>query len=163
MLTAWLRDMRLIVALGQLLCSSNGASRKTGGMEERKKMNIKQRACCWPCKSSSHWCGLTCRLPCIHAYVGLWIHSFKEDTNHVHNSTSSAEIHTLEHKYYTVIYVWVPAVCVAVAVNMALAGAARSWTLQHILMHGQNWGDNNTVRENPILWTPSSFSLTMAT
>lgn len=32
----------------------------------------------------------------------------------------------------------IPAVCVAVAVNVALTGAARSWTLQHILMHGQN-------------------------
>lgn len=29
--------MLLIVTLGQLLCSSNGASRKTGGVEEEKE------------------------------------------------------------------------------------------------------------------------------
>lgn len=31
-----------------------------------------------------------------------------------------------------------PAVCVAVTVDMALACAARGWTLQDVLMHGQN-------------------------
>lgn len=32
----------------------------------------------------------------------------------------------------------VPAVCVAVTVDVALAGAAGSWTLENIFMHGQN-------------------------
>lgn len=45
---------------------------------------------------------------------------------------------------HTAHCVCLPAVCVAVTVDVALAGAARSWTLQHIFMHGQNYTTNTT-------------------
>lgn len=39
---------------------------------------------------------------------------------------------------------YIPAVCVAVAVDVTLTGAAGGRTLQHVLMHGQNYGAENT-------------------
>lgn len=141
-LTPWLREMLLIMALRQLLCSSDGTTRKTAGIKEAKQMNITSTYC-WLCKSTSqYWCGLTHLLSCIHEYTSLQIHKVHNtlicrDTNtHTHKQLSYLKI-----QYKGVMYINIPAVCVAVAVDMALTGAARSRTLQHVFMHGQNWQD----------------------
>lgn len=142
------------MTLGQLLCGSNGAPRKTGG-EKR-----------WILKGEHvadhvglHHADFDWHLHSL-AYMNIWAgRRTKGNVDPVYD-TQVQEIHTLKHKYRStqVLYcdVWIPAVCVTVAVNMALASAARSWTLQHILMHGQNWeGDKihtqeTAVRENPL-------------
>lgn len=115
---------------------------------EDKKMNIKRRACCWPCKSASHWCGLTHSLSCIYEYVSLQMYKEKcvpcAEHAHLQKHKHTQNTNTDWHRHYTVMCVWIPAMCVTVAVNMALTGTAGGWTLQHILMHGQNWGEDNT-------------------
>lgn len=135
MLAARLRDDLPVVALGQLLCSSDGASRKTAWWEEMKKDGYESGACCRPCKSDR----------CIRCPA------------HTHNGNT----HTCAQHFILTVRsthilhgcAWVPAMCVTVAVHVALTSAARSRTFQHILMHGQNCREDTNTHVHTITQT----------
>lgn len=67
-LAARLSEVLLIVGLGKLLRSSDWASGEAGRTEEQKsRWILKTTPSRWQRTSTSHWCGLTHLLSCMHA------------------------------------------------------------------------------------------------